>query len=85
MKVPKVKCRVCNGAGEIKIAPHLFDTLECVRRLNNVCGVACSDAVHELIGNGIGLTAIINRLDDLYRLGLLNRKKNGRSWEYTVK
>lgn len=57
-----------------------------MKHINRRSGPAHSDEVlFQLEHNGIGLTAIINRLDDLYRLGLLSRKKNGRSWEYTVK
>ena len=82
VQIPKVKCPTCDGRGEIEIPKHLADTLDIVRRL----GTATSFDVHKdkAFQDHVVPTAVSNRLDDLFRLNLLTRVRNGRAWLYSV-
>jgi len=82
-KVPKVKCATCDGSGEVEITQRLYDTLQIVKRQT----VATSFSVWKdpSFKDHVVVSAVTNRLDDLFRFGLLSRIRNGREWLYSVK
>jgi len=81
--IPKIKCPTCDGRGEIDIPKHLFDTLQIVKRIQPATS---SKVLHnKSFKDKVVLSAVTNRLDDLFRLGLLERSRCGRAWLYTVK
>lgn len=71
------ECRKCRGTGKVR-QPHLETLLERLRKRGG--GIAADFAT-----NGLGITAYNNRLEQLRRLGLVTRKKEGRFWRYEVK
>lgn len=67
--VPHIECHHCAGSGRVKLPPHLAETLGWLR-LN---GPADAAKALEGLGADIGRTGMINRLNDLCRLGFARR------------
>lgn len=81
--VPKYTCPTCDGLGKVEIPLHLFHTLQIVKKL----GKATSFQVHkhEDFTDRVGVTAVTNRLDDLFKHRLVTRVYYGRGWIYSAK
>ena len=71
------KCRRCHGSGAEPISKQLLVTLTALKRRGEA-------SAGQLANNGVGPTAIINRLEDLRQLGFVDRRKIGRTWKYFI-
>lgn len=77
--VPKIQCPTCHGSRVIELKGELraaFDVLASSRK-----GFTSSET-HKSLGLAIGKSAVNNRLEDLRRLGLAERTREGRNWRY---
>jgi len=78
MRYPRrVKCPECGGCGTVEMPGIYLEVLE-------VLGGGESGAVEiaGILGEGVGATAINNRLEKLRGWGLVRRRRDGRSWRY---
>jgi hypothetical protein len=76
-------CPRCAGSGRVELAQVLREALDAVTTIKDATAPKVRqklDPKHKL-----HVTAFNNRLEDLWRLGLVERKKNGREWIYNVK
>lgn len=82
MKRPLVPCSRCEGCGKVELPYELWQTLQLVARNRSVTAIE----VHRLLRmGGSSTTAANNRLEDLRRLGLLERFRGaGRCWHYQL-
>ena len=75
---PLVTCHHCKGAGKLPLSDDMLLTLDAVKYLQEADVIEVKTAV---LWEG-HTTAINNRLEDLRKLGLLTRKRDGRRWLY---
>jgi hypothetical protein len=73
-----IRCPHCRGTGRVPLPEHLARTLDQLRVLPGA-------TVKRLAIDfpGVGETAINNHLEDLRRLGYVQRQSWGREWLYT--
>lgn len=76
----RVKCRPCRGTGTVPLADHLAETLEVLETM----GQATAPQMQARFV-AVGVTALNNRLEKLYRLKLAQRRRNGRKWIYQIR
>jgi hypothetical protein len=82
MKRPSIPCRKCNGTGQIELTGPLAEAFALFRGRQQ----KDAEAVKAELGlSEITVSAINNRLEDLRRLGLLDRKKKGRVFMYFLR
>lgn len=74
-------CPTCDGKGTTELPPHLASTLAVVRSTRNAL---TADEVLTRMGSTVGVTAIHNRLVDLFLLHLVTRHREGKFWRYSV-
>ena len=83
---PIIKCPRCDGSGRVVLNGLLATTLALVSFQSE--GVTVNEAWRRNLtawpSSNIKITAINNRLEELRRLGLVDRKKEGRAWRYFV-
>lgn len=82
-EIPKVKCESCDGTGEVELDQTLLETLKIVRKLGRA--TASEVYAHKDFKDKVVLTAVNNRLDELFNLGFLTRSKCSRQWMYCEK
>jgi hypothetical protein len=86
MKSVIVKCEKCNGSGKVPLDPALEETFKLFTRVHQHGGVfwTVQEAFNSLFfpNSNFTVTAINNRLEKLRKLGLIERRRNGRAWEY---
>ena len=78
--VPNIVCPKCAGKGELPLArvhPELTLALDDVIRHR---GMSAPEMA--AFYDGVGTTALNQRLEHLRKLGLVRRKRSGRSWRY---
>lgn len=85
MKRPTVKCPQCDGAGEGLISDALFEVYTFVAKHPGSTAPEVFKGIMRAEGYVPHVTAINNRLETLFTLGLLVRTKWGRAWQYGVK
>lgn len=79
MAYRKIKCAACNGTGKQRLPEALERTIRLFKPKKRI---TASEA-HELLAeHQITVAAVNNRLEDLRKLGLLNRKRDGKSYLY---
>jgi hypothetical protein len=79
--IPEVVCPKCRGAGSIDLAEPLLRVLRFVRQHRQ----ATAQDVFEMLGREVTHpTAANNRLEDLRKLQLLDRRRRGRNWVYFI-
>lgn len=79
----QTRCPKCNGTGKIPLSDVLQATLGAV----SVNGTTTAPELYKYCDwDGVGVTALNNRLEDLWKLGILERKRThgGRGWTYYV-
>ncbi len=81
MKQPMIECQRCEGTGKVPLSPELFQTLEAVKRLGSVT----APELWLSSDRKTGVTAFNQRLNDLCRLGFIERVRVGKNVEYTMK
>lgn len=84
VKLPVIKCNKCGGCGRVPLSPELKETLKALRA-DKDWTVAEVFSVLNFPGRKFSITAINNRLEDLRKLGLATRKRNGRGFLYSAK
>lgn len=77
---PKIECPTCHGTGEAKLSPALEEVYRIVRR----CRIASPEKVLAKIPDRVTVSAISNRMKDLWAMGLLDRSKRGRTYFYSI-
>jgi hypothetical protein len=77
--IPKICCPKCNGSGHVDLYPDLLETLKLVRTLKLPTASAIKP---RLTNQQMSVTAVNNRLEDLRKLGLVDRTRQGRQWVY---
>lgn len=76
---PQIKCPQCEGRGTVDIGDAMSATLAVVP----VNRPVTAEEVHSSLRENIGVTAVSNRLVYLYKLGLVDRKRDGKFLLYT--
>lgn len=71
-------CPKCEGKGKIELPEHLSETLGCFVASR---GSKTAEVIAAKLG--IERSAASNRLTDLFLLGLLTRKRNGKFLDYS--
>lgn len=79
-KTPRITCPTCHGTGQSELSPVLAETFLVVKRLKKASAVQ----VKKYIPDEVTGSAINNRLDDMLAMGLLGRKKVGKTYYYFV-
>lgn len=79
---PTRKCAHCDGTGEIALSNELTEALGAVRALKRATALTVRDKLDPW--HKLHPTAFNNRLNDLVRVGLLKRMKNGKTGIYEV-
>lgn len=79
---PKIECQKCAGTGKILLDGTLFDTLLVVRRMGDITAPMLQKQMDK--AGLLSPTAFNNRLEDLRKLGLLNRWREGRELHYSI-
>lgn len=85
MKRPLVKCPTCNGSGFGPISDPLFEAFRFVSKHPGSTPPEVFNGIMNTSGYVPHVTAINNRLETLFNLGLVVRSKWGRAWKYSVK
>lgn len=75
-------CPKCNGHGVLPLTVELHNTFLIVEKLKEA-SAAQIQAKLDTAGN-FHVTAFNNRLEFLYKLGLLKREKKSRQWIYSL-
>ncbi len=73
-----IDCPRCEGHGKIPLSFYLRTTLDNIKKEGSI-----AEDIAVKLKSTPG--AISNRLMDLFMLGLVNRKREGKFWVYTVK
>ncbi len=78
---PKTQCPTCKGSGEIFISDALSATLDAVKTNGDS---SAPDLFRAFEWDGIKVCALNNRLEDLRKIGILDRKRThgGKGWTY---
>lgn len=77
----QIQCQKCHGTGRVEISNELRSVLELVKKNAPVSVFR----VYNLLGNPyIGVTAINQRLEDLRKLGFVERERQGKAFFYTA-
>lgn len=69
---------MCEGAGTVELKPELQRTLGLFR---NGRKMKAADA-HDELSERVTVSAISNRLRDMWDFGLLGRERRGKAWFY---
>ncbi len=77
-----MNCPKCNGHGKIPLTVDLHNTFLIVEKLGTA-SAAQIQAELDTAGN-FHVTAFNNRLEFLFKLGLLKREKKSRQWIYSL-
>lgn len=77
--VPKIQCPTCHGNRVIELKGELRAAYEIIAGKRK--GLTSSET-HKLLNIKIGKSAVNNRLEDLRKIGLAERTREGRSWRY---
>ena len=81
MKSPLAECPKCKGSGKIPIGSGLLDTLNILKAK----GPKSAPDIHMILDDDfITITAINQRLEDLRKLGLVCRVRQGRAFIYSA-
>lgn len=75
---PTIPCPKCGGAGRVYLSAELWATLVVLQRHRK----ATAARVHQDLGVMVSVPAVNNRLEDLRKLGLVRRRRNGVSVVY---
>lgn len=76
--LPRIPCPKCRTVGTVPLPKPLREVLTVLRNSRST-----PREIHEALGNqGIGVTAICNRLEQLRGLGLVDRAPAERGWVY---
>lgn len=78
---PFIPCPTCKTFGEIRMTDRLWKVLQKLQQL----GPSTPPALHAQLRTKIVVGAINNSLEELHRLGFVDRNKSGRAWIYQVK
>jgi DNA-binding transcriptional ArsR family regulator len=83
MKRPVIDCGKCGGKGKTPLDDTRWKTLQLLARLKR----ASAPELYEQSGekDHIGPSALNQRLEDLRKLGLVDREREGSSWTYFPK
>ena len=81
MSLPKICCPKCDGSGEIALFPELAEVYNCLRK----AGAQSAPQLLKRIKAKVHPTAMNQRLERLRRLGLVERTRMGREWQYAAK
>lgn len=77
-RAPQVPCPTCKGKSTIDMSPRLRETFALFPRGKRLT----SADVHTLLESGSSTNSVNNRLEDLRKLGFLDRKRTGKYWSY---
>lgn len=83
MKRPQITCHKCEGKGEQPLDDVLWNTLQLLSKLKRVSAPEMYDKSPDK--SFIVPSAINQRLEDLRRLDLVDREREGKVWKYFVK
>ena len=75
----KIKCRRCDGKGEVELDALLAGTLHILKELKLATAY---DFWHDHDTENISITAFNKRLERLRHAGLVKREKRGKAWAY---
>lgn len=78
MKRPITPCQNCQGSGKAPLSRFLFATLSLFAR----GATLTAEQVHARQGLAEVRTAANNRLENLRKLGLIDRSRDGRAYHY---
>lgn len=81
MKRTTIKCPKCKGRGAVELS----EPLEAVFNFANQCVEVTASGCQKHFDDDIGATAFNNRLERLFNVGMLKRKRDGRQWIYFTK
>lgn len=73
-----IPCSKCGGTGCVQLPPRMLHVLKMVGE-----GHDTAPKLHAF-EDDVTITAINNRLEDLRNLGLLARRKSGKTWIYSL-
>lgn len=79
-KAPEIPCPACEGKGHIELNGALGDTFLVVKSLR----IASPEIVKKKIRDRVTVSAVSNRLRELFEMGLLDRSKTGSTYFYSV-
>lgn len=74
-----IVCPHCKGVGKVNLPRRLRETLNYVE-----AGYSTATEIQTEFLRDIGITAVNNRLEDLRKLGIIKRHKQGKQWIYTL-
>lgn len=79
---PIMPCPKCDGAGEIPLSFELWQVLRLVRKRR---GITAPDVAEALDPRGeFHPSAFNNRLEILRNMGLVKRRRSGKTWFYSI-
>lgn len=79
MKPPTIICPTCHNCGTIPMPEKLTETL---RAFTGTKELIAADFTK---GSKVGTTAHNNRLEKLRAMGFLKRRRQGKTWFYSLK
>ncbi len=78
---PEVPCAACGGTGKVLLSGVPLEVFLDVQQHGQVCA---RDVWGRMKKPGFGVTAVNNRLEQLRRIGALNRERLGRINLYSI-
>ncbi len=81
VKPPAVPCHACNGSGAVPMPGVYADVLALIHRHGEM---SAASLVPLMKSDRVGRTAMNNRLEYLRSQGLLNRRKDSKTWLYSA-
>lgn len=81
--LPKVPCPKCDGTGVVQISEGHFRVLQILKKIGRA-STSWDLFKHEDFKDNVTAGAVCNRMDDLYKQGLVLRVRVGRAFKYSV-
>jgi predicted transcriptional regulator len=75
-----MECPACNGSGEVQVPEHLDRLLKLVKRYPD----STVELLHSKQDDEISANAVNNRITLLMAYGLVQRRKEGRNFRYSL-
>ena len=83
---PLINCKACQGTGKVQLGEEHWETLVALKSLGKATAGEIFNEMkrRDAANQGLGQTAINVRLERMRVQKLVERKKNGKTWQYTL-
>lgn len=84
MPAIKVTCSACNGTGKQPLGVEYIEVLDVLKKHRGSTSNEVLDHLHQLGIKGLDYSAVHMRLCRLYKLGMVNRLRSGKSFMWSI-